>query len=127
MGVDSRLCWREGRVGDDKLRQVTSGVLITINSLRTPTRNDRGCNVPNGTLPKRYPIQKSKSNRYAGYNCPSCGHNATHCRPSLSRFTRAQPTRPPHLSPPNPGLPGASGWRRPRSGYGSSHQTVPHL
>jgi len=59
MGVDGCLCWREGWVGDN-LRRVTSGVLITINSLRTPTRNDRGCNVPRRNFTKTLPYPEEQ-------------------------------------------------------------------
>ena len=48
---------------------------------------------PDGTLPKRYPIQKSKSNTYAGSNSHTLGHNATRCRPP----SRVSPELSPHV------------------------------
>lgn len=64
MGVGSCLCWGGGRVWDN-LRRVTSGVLITINSLRRET----GTTVVATELYQNVTLfQKSKSNTYSGFN-----------------------------------------------------------
>jgi hypothetical protein len=64
MGVDRCLCWRERRVWDN-LQRVTSGVSDCHQLAKKGDRNYRSCN---GFQLEIYPIQKSKSNTYAGVN-----------------------------------------------------------